>query len=181
MQQVMQRLTDAAGHGYVMSGDSKKAKDSTATTTAAAAAAGEWDTAPSDGTRPSSPSAREGESDGATTDGNPGGGEIFSLPAESRLLLEQAGVPLRRKDSAHLDASGEFGGVMDSVPGVGLLGTGVGSLPSPGGSVVSYSSTARAESILGTSSVSTMSEVGGAAERGGALHRRRFREPTSFR
>ncbi|CAN0565114.1 unnamed protein product, partial [Ectocarpus sp. 12 AP-2014] len=109
----MQRLTDAAGHGYVMSADRKKAEDSTATATAAAAAAaasavgghGEWDTAPSDGTRPSSPSARGGESDGATTDGNPGGGEIFSLPAESRLLLEQAGVPLRRRDSAHLDPS----------------------------------------------------------------------------
>ncbi|CAM9760664.1 unnamed protein product, partial [Ectocarpus sp. 12 AP-2014] len=70
--EVMQRLTDAAGHGYVMSADRKKAEDSTATATAAAAAAaasavgghGEWDTAPSDGTRPSSPSARGGESDG---------------------------------------------------------------------------------------------------------------------
>lgn len=179
----MQRLTDAAGHGYVMSGDNKKAKDSTSTATTAAAAGGhgEWDTAPSDGTRPSSPSARGGESDGATTDGNTGGREIFSLPAESRLLLEQAGVPLRRRDSAHLDPSSESGGAVDSVPGVGLLGGGGGGLPSPGGSVVSYSSTARSESILGTSSVSTMSEAGGAAERGGASNRRRFREPTSFK
>ncbi|CAM9933182.1 unnamed protein product, partial [Ectocarpus sp. 4 AP-2014] len=185
--EVMQRLTDAAGHGYVMSGDNKEAKDSTSTATTAAPSAsaagghGEWDTAPSDGTRPSSPSARGGESDGATTDGNTGGGEILSLPAESRLLLEQAGVPLRRRDSAHLDPSSEFGGAVDSVPGVALLGGGGGGLPSPGGSVVSYSSTARAESILGTSSVSTMSEAGGAAERGGGYNRRRFREPTSFK
>ncbi|CAM9848521.1 unnamed protein product, partial [Hapterophycus canaliculatus] len=187
----MHRLADASGRGYVMANETKniKAKEDVsggsweAGTAATAGGPAEGALGGSDGNKPTSAatvSAKRGTgtNDNPVSGGSSGSGSLI-LHEESRLLLEQAGVSVVSKEDGGDagdggNAPGRPNGAGDGVQALAAAS----SLPSPGGSVASMSSTVRADSIQTSSSTLTVSEGG---DGGGASYRRRFREPSSFK